>query len=899
MWYLKTKEQALLELKTREQGITQYEATQRLEEYGPNELKKARKLTPLRIFLEQFRSFLIIILIAAVVISLLLGEFIDGMAILVIVMLNAILGFVQEYRAEKTLEALEKMASPTAKVMRNGSIVEVDRREIVPGDIIILEEGDRVVADSLLLQSSSLRIDEAMLTGESLPVDKDVGIIKKQVPISERKNMAFMGTIVTYGRAEALVVATGMNTEMGKIAKMVQEEKAGETPLQHKLQKLGKQLGILVIAIVALLFFVGFYFENYNIVDMFLTSISLAVSEVPEGLPAVVTVTLAIGMRRMVKRNAIVRKLSAVEALGAVTVICSDKTGTLTKDEMTVKRVYTNQRVYDVSGIGYEPEGHISLSGKKVDPATDRHLSMVLKGSRLCNNAVLEKKKRHWSVIGDPTEGALVVLAEKVGFTKKRLEKETPKISEIPFSSERKMMTTIHKNGRGIVTYTKGAPEIVLELCDKILENGKVRRMTKKDREIVSGKIKDMACDALRVLGLGYREMKKTPKVIKFDEIEEDMVFIGLVGMIDPPRIGVKHAIKMCDQAGIRVVMVTGDHQLTAVAVADELNILREGKVITGDELQNMSDEQLNTVIENVNVYARVLPEHKVRILGALKSKGHIVAMTGDGANDAPALKKADIGVAMGIKGTDVSKEASDMILTDDNFATIVNSIEEGRGIYDNIRKFIRFLFSANFDETALITIITLLALPLPLIPIQILWLNLATDGLPALALGIDPKEKDIMKRPPRNPKKGILSGMMFFILAITVVNLISGLSVYFWGYSILGESIDKIRTMVFTTLVMFELFVVFNCKSEKHWVFNRETFNNKWLIIAVVISFGLHLFILYNPLMQVVFKTVPLSLFDWGRVLLLSSWGLLIHPKFFYKEKAFIDGHKKTVLDD
>jgi len=874
--------EVLKSFRSSEDGITEQEARKRLQEFGFNELKKVRRATALGIFARQFQSFLIVILIFASVISFLLGEMTDAIVISSIIVLNATLGFVQEYRAEKAIEALKKLAAPKAKVMREGEEAIIPAREVVPGDILLFEAGDCIAADARLIEVMNLKIDEALLTGESVPSLKVVEALPKELSLADRENMAYSGTIVTYGRGKGVVVATGMETEFGKIAGHIQEAKEEPTPLQLRLRSLGLMLGGLVILLSALLFALE-VLEGQPILESFLLAVALAVSAVPEGLPAVVTVALALGVRRMSSRNAIVRRLASVETLGSTTVICSDKTGTLTKDEMTVQRAFVNERFFEITGTGYEPKGGFFEEGHLIDPEKERGLSLLLEIGCLCNHASLAQKES-WSIVGDPTEGALLALAGKAGIWRGELLEERPLIAEIPFDSLSKRMTTIHEFNGERVAYVKGAPEIVLELSSFVYKDGKAMPLSKdaKDRTLMV--VKDMATDALRVLALAYKEIPSGMK-LSSEEIEKDLVFVGIVGMIDPPREEVKDAIAQSKRAGIRVVMITGDHQLTAKAIAEDIGLIaRDGRVITGVELDKMSDEELRRKVEDISVYARTSPEHKVRILQALKERGHIVAMTGDGVNDAPAVKGADIGVSMGIKGTDVTREASDMILADDNFATIVHAVEEGRGIYDNIRKFIRLLLSTNLDEILLVAGATLLGLPLPMLPIQLLWLNIVSDGLPALALSVDPYEKDIMERKPRSPKEGIFHGMLLFVLAAALVAFLAEMILLIYWKNTNFVSLQRLRTIVFTSTVLFELFFVFNCRSEKHSVFRSGVFRNRALVLAVVLSFLLQLAVLYIPFLQPLFRTVPLNASDWLIILAIASSGLLILPEVFMR---------------
>jgi len=870
-YFLNIKE-VLKSLKTSEEGLTKKEAEKRLEKYGINEIEKRKRITPLQIFARQFTSFIVVILLSAIVISLLIGERLDAIVISIIVVLNGVFGFVQEYKAEKAIEALRKLTALKAKVIRNGQEIEIDSKESVPGDIILLETGSKVPADARLIQIAAFQVDEASLTGESVPSTKIIGSLKEGTQVTDQENMVFMGTIITKGHAKAVITNTGMNTEIGKIAEMVQEVKEKLTPLQEKLKQFGKWLGVVTIGICAVVFGVGVLrqyltiglIETVYASEMFLAAVALAVAAIPEGLPAVVTISLALGVKRMAKRNALIRQLPAVETLGCTNYICSDKTGTLTKNEMTVREIYANNALIKVTGEGYGPEGKFIPAGSEV--LDTKNIEFLLRIGILCNDSRLNNNNnnKRWKIFGDPTEGALLVSAIKAGFKKKELEKHFSRIDEIPFDSERKCMTTIHKINRESAAYVKGAPDVILTKCKYININGKVKKLTKEDKKRILNINQDMANKALRVLGFAYKPLtgkyKSTP-----EEVEKDLIFVGLQAMLDPPREEVKEAIVKCKTAGIEIVVITGDHKLTAVAIAKELGLFKEGdKALSGDELDNLSDEKLDSIIEDIVIYARVSPEHKVRILNALKKKGHIVAMTGDGVNDAPALKKADIGVAMGITGTDVAKEASDMVLTDDNFASIVSAVEEGRGVYNSIKQFVQYTLSSNLGEILVIFLAILIGWPLPLIAIQILWVNLLTDGLPGLALGLDPFSKDIMKKPPRKRKENIISKEV--IQNILIVGSIMGIGTLFMFYSY-GVETDKARSIAFTTLIMFQLFNVLTYRA-KNFKINIET--SGFLIGSVIISVLMQLAVLYTPL-NVAFKIVPIGLFDWIKILLVS----------------------------
>ncbi len=891
-WHAMETEELMRALKASEKGLSEEEAKRRLQEFGPNELVERKRVTPLQILLGQFKDIFVIMLLIAIGISVLIGEIVDASTISAIVVLNAVVGFVQEYRSEKAMEAMKKLTAPKARILRDGKEILIPAKEVVPGDIALLEAGDRIPADGRLLKVVDLKTDEAVLTGESTPVGKATEVLDEKTPVADRKNLVFMATHVTYGRGRAVITSTGMGTEFGKVAEMVQAVEEMDTPLKQKLARFAKKLGIVIVVICAIIFALELY-EIFiigvsivgeaigDIINAFEIAVALAVSAVPEGLPAVVTISLALGARELAKRNAIIRRLASAETLGATTVICSDKTGTLTKGEMTVRKIYTNDKTIDVTGVGYESKGDFLLNGTRIDPKEDNHLALLLRASTLCSNASYDGK----SVIGDTTEGALIVTAAKAGMTQENLENTYPRVQEIPFTSERKLMTTVHKSPEGkIFAYAKGAPEIILEHCDHILKGGKTTKLTEKERKRILGTNEEMAKEALRVLAVAYKELPSTTSE-KFDEenLEKGLVFLGLTGMIDPPREEAKEANRLCQQAGIKTVMITGDHKLTAVAIAKELGMLKSDVTLTGAELDNISDEEFEKIVEDVAVYARVSPEHKLRIVKALKKKGHIVAMTGDGVNDAPALKQADIGVAMGITGTDVTREAADMVLADDNFATIVNAVEGGRSIYDNIRKFSFFLMRSNFDELGIIATFAFMGLELPLLPGMILWLNLVTDGGPAVALTMEPPEPDVMQRPPRNPNEGVLYGRLASIMVTFTAQFLLTGGIFYWQYYILGQPLEYARTMAFMRATLQELFVVWNCRSERKNAFRMSFLSNKFLLVAVIASALLTVFIPYIGL----FNTVPIeNLSDWAIVIVASLSGLLILPEVFYGRK-------------
>jgi Ca2+-transporting ATPase len=858
-------EAVLEKLGTNRKGIPLVDAEARIKYYGKNKLREKERRTALIIFSEQFKSILILILVLATLLSLFLRLYLDAAAIIVILILNASLGFYQEFKAEKAISALKKLTVSKVTVIRDGVHHEISVEEVVPGDIVILEEGNRVPADVRLIEVSNLKIDESELTGESVPVLKDKKTLG-DVALADRKNMAFMSTLITYGRGVGVVVDTGMSTEIGKIATLV-EERDEPTPLQKKLQRFGRDIGIFVLVISFFIFLIGII-KSENPFKMILTAMSLAVAAVPEGLPTVVTLTLTLGTERMLKKNAVVKRLAAVEALGSVTVICADKTGTMTTNEMTVEKIWSSGKTIDVTGVGFEPKGEFLLNNKKIDPKSDENLTLLLKISKMCNDSIL-KDGIGWHVIGDPTEGALKVLARKADITD-----DYPRVKEIPFSSERRTMTTVHEINGDYYAYSKGAPEVILKICNSLYPN---KKFSDEEKSKIMRIVHGLADDGLRVLGFSC---KKIGAKDSSSSIEKDMTFVGLAAMMDPPRKETKSAISLCREAGIKVVMLTGDHPITAKAIASQIGL--EGEVITGERLEKLSDEELEEVVDENTIFARVSPQHKLRIVEALKKKNHIVAVTGDGVNDAPALKKADIGVAMGMKGTDVAKESSDIILLDDNFHTIVSSIEEGRRIYDNIKKFIRFMLASNFGEMFVVASAVFLGLPIPFLPLQILWINLITDGFPALSLGLDPKEKDLMKRKPRDTKETILHSSLPFIIFSGIIGLVSTMALF---YLELPYGLVKARTMAFTTIILFQMFFVFNCRSEKRSAFKINPFTNNKLIMSVLFSVILQIIVIYVPFFQAIFETVPLNAYDWAKITVFSLSGLLVLPEVFMRK--------------
>jgi len=910
-WHQLDHPQILEKLNTKpNEGLSEEEARRRLEEYGPNELVDRGQKSPWKILLEQFTGIMVVILMVAAVISFFLGDLKDAIAILAIVILNAVLGFTQEYRAEQAMAALKKMAIPLVKVRREGHVRQISARELVPGDLVILEAGDSVPADGRVIESVNLRVQEAVLTGESEPVEKTVEPLEDpHLAIGDRRNMVFMGTVVTYGRGLVIAAETGMRTQLGLIADLIQGVGQEKTPLQRRLEQLGRGLAVAALVIVALVFLLGLL-RGEEIRLLILTSISMAVAAVPEGLPAVVTIALALGAQRMLARRALIRKLPAVETLGSVTVICSDKTGTLTQNQMTVtvidvpgNRIDLTEKLRDFSPSMVREEQTEPALSSLPDP-----IPLLLACSALCNDAILEQSEndpRGYTAVGDPTEGALVIAAARAGLWKAEMESQLPRIAELPFDSDRKRMSTAHQvtaaqlpgafqsawqwvrqqtgaQPTGFVI-TKGAVDSLLEISDRVWCDGDVVSLDTHWTERIEQANNQLAQNGMRVLGVAFRPLDSDEQPPKPDSLERNLVFLGLIGMIDPARPEVRDAVQTCRAAGISPMMITGDHPLTALYIGRELGIARSDQVLTGQDLQKMSVEELENVVETVAVYARVSPEHKLKIVQALQDRGHVVAMTGDGVNDAPALKKADIGVAMGITGTDVTKEASDMILLDDNFATIVSAVEEGRRIYDNIRKFIRYTMTSNAGEIWVMLLAPFLGMPFPLLPLQILWVNLVTDGLPGLALTVEPGERDIMRRPPISPKENVFGrGMAVDILWVGLLMGLVSLGMGFWAWSTGHEAW---QTMVFTTLTLSQMGNAFAVRSERDSLFKIGLFSNKSMLGAVLLTFALQMALIYVPFLQPIFNTRALSLSDLVISLLFSTvvfFGIEIRKRFF-----------------
>ncbi|MBE0681950.1 MAG: cation-translocating P-type ATPase [Anaerolineales bacterium] len=938
-WHALTANDVLKHLEVHNEGLTTAEAEHRLAVYGPNQLVEAPRPGFLSMLWDQLNNFVVILLIVASVISALLGDYVEAAAIMAIVVLNSVLGIIQEQRAEQALAALKKLAAPDAHVVRDGVHTSVPSYNLVPGDIVFLESGNFIPADLRLLEAVNLRVEEASLTGESLPVQKNAAtLLEKNVPLGDRKNTAFMGTLVNYGRGRGVVTSTGMRTQLGLIATMLQNVETEETPLQRRLDQLGRSLSIGALILVAVVFIVALinytdigglfsapleYFKEFaaEITEVFIIAISLAIAAVPEGLPAVVTISLALGMREMVQRHALIRKLSSVETLGSATTICSDKTGTLTQNEMTVTRVWADDQFIHVTGTGYSPNGEFQVDGKKVDINQYPAILSTLWLGLLNNDATIEgtgenESQQTFRIVGDPTEGALLVAAAKAGAIHLEIDEAYPRESEVPFDSERKRMITIHdvrnpkssdpspfhdeKQKDWDVIAVKGAPDIVLDLCTQYQGmDDEPREMTVEARERILAANDAMTRDALRVLGFAYRVERDVPnniEQVKTNDLERDLVFVGLLGMIDPPRTEVKPALEKARHAGIRTVMITGDFPNTAKAIAESIGLLRPGKkVMTGAQLDEIDDNELKIIIEETDVFARVSPEHKMRIVDALQANDEIVAMTGDGVNDAPAIKRADIGVAMGITGTDVAKETADMVLTDDNYASIVSAVEQGRVIYSNIRKFVFFLLSSNVAEIMIIFLATLAGLPAPLTAIQLLWLNLITDGAPALALAMEKGDPDIMDQKPRaksepivNRSMGIgilvqtvaqtgavlgafVAGLAWHLEAGTViplgVNVLSFVLAHDWR----GVDVQTAETMAFVTLSLAELFRAYTVRSERASIFKIGIFSNRYMQYAVGLSIFLLLLVCAVPFLQPIFNTHFLNAREWGLVLGLA----------------------------
>lgn len=869
-------------------GLSTREIPLKKKLFGDNQLQQSKGISVISIFVSQFKDFMILVLLGAAFISAFLGEVADAIAIAAIVILNGILGFIQEYRTEKSLQALHQLAAPTAKVVRDGKVLTIPARDIVPGDIALLESGDRVPADGSLLIADNLKIDESLLTGESVPVEKLIHTKQESQISIHKQNHVFMGTLVVSGRGKMIVEKIGMDTEMGKIAGMIDDIDDKQTPLQKRLDLLGKQLVFLCLIICALVALLG-VFRGEQVYDMFLFGVSLAVAAIPEGLPAIVTVVLTLGVQRMIRKKVVIRRLPAVETLGCATVICSDKTGTLTENKMSVRKIYIGGNVFMVTGTGYRSEGEFLTHDGKLLKSLPKEVKRLLEIGVSCNNAGINKEKsgnifeaisgkKELVPYGDPTEIAILIAALKANIKKEAIDANFVRLKEIPFDSDRKRMSVIVQTKKGeLFLFTKGAPDVILSLCTNIENKGQIRAITKNDEKEILNANDDMGREALRVLGFAYKKLS----INQLEDLdpERDLTFLGMMGIIDPPRPEAVVAIKKCFTAGIRPVMITGDHKSTAWAVARELSMLtKNSKIITGHEIDSMSENEFFNQIDDIAVFARVTPRHKLKIVRTLKKKGHIVAMTGDGVNDAPAVKEADIGVSMGINGTDVTKEASSMILMDDNFASIVAAVEEGRIIYDNIRKFIRYLLSCNVGEILTMIWTSILGLPLPLLPIQILWVNLVTDGLPAMALGIDLPERDVMNRKPRGKNENVFSHglggkIIYRGVIISLVTFAAFIIVNFYSQS----NLMMARTAAFATLVMSQLLFVFECRTEKTGIRWQNPFGNIHLTLSVIISTSMLFAVIYIPLFQPIFHTVPLDMNVLLLVLGLAGLGAVI----------------------
>ena len=859
-FHVLTVDESLLALETGAAGLTTAEADHRLLAVGPNELEAPDRISPWTLLAAQFKNVLIIILLIAVALSVVLGHGVEAVIIGIIVVFAALLGFVQEFRAEKAVEALRKMAAPSARVLRDDNEAMVKASEVVPGDIVLLRVGDRVPADVRIIEAVSLQADESALTGESLSVSKNATVtVDRNVPIADRQNMAYSGTVITYGRGRGAVTATGMHTEFGEIAGMLQTVETGKSPLQENLDGVGKVLAVIALVVVGIIVALG-VLRGQDLLEMFLFGIALAVAVVPEALPAVVTISLAMGVQRIVKRNALVRRLPAVETLGSTSVICSDKTGTLTQNEMTVREVFAAGQSVTLLGSGYEPKGNTTLDGVAVPPP--EAVIDVLRAALLASDATLVRENGgRWSIRGEPTEGALVVAAAKVGLEKYDLEAQYPRIAEFPFSSERKRMTTLHEVQGSTMAYSKGAAEVVLKACTATQGVYGIVPLGESEREEITVRAENMAASGIRVLGVSRKSDAEIATA------EEGMTFLGLVGLLDPSRPEAASSISACRDAGIEVVMITGDHPVTATAIAGELGILTDGRVVIGQELSEIPDEELADQVSDINVYARVSPADKLRIVAAWQERGAVVAMTGDGVNDAPALKKSDIGVAMGISGTDVSREAAEMILLDDNFASIVGAVEEGRGIFGNIKKYLMYLISSNIGEILLMAGATVAGMPLPLSAVQILYVNLATDGLPALALSVDPPEPDLMERRPRDASRGIFTRPVVTLMSIGgiwsgIVNL-----AVFAITRAMGGSVEEAMANTFISLVLIQFFKAYSYRSDRRSII-EDPFANRWLNLAIGWEVLLLAAIMYVPFLQDAFGTSSVSAVQWAALI-------------------------------
>jgi Ca2+-transporting ATPase len=889
-WHALTIDTIIENLNTSPNGLSTEEAERRLQTYGPNELQESKRINKFALLIEQVKNPLIAVLAFAAIISFLADKMIDVVVIVAVICINTALGFFKEFKAEEAIEALRSQASPEARVLRDcpqsGHCQEkrVKAMDLVPGDVILVDAGTRVPADSRIIEASNLEVDESMLTGESVPARKSTKILQEKLSVAEMDNVLFAGTVITQGRAKGVVFSTGMSTEMGKIADLITKTEKAATPLKKRTLDLSKKLMLLALIASTVTMLVGLW-RGFDIIELFLFTLAMAVSAIPEGLPAAITVTLAVGVSRMAERNAIIRKLNAVEALGSVTTICTDKTGTLTTNQMTVQKIFSDNHMVDVSGVGYQPEGHFEVEGVQIDAKEDEALMAFLRISALCNDAVLkaveedstdeQERLERWEILGDPTEGALIVAFAKAGLDRDKLAEEYPRIDEIPFDPKKRYMATFHSApGGDSEVYIKGAPEVVLSMCSHILQARRVETLSPQQKDDLLKINASMAGDALRVLAMAYRKLE--PEDIEdFKEGEpHDMVFVGFSGMMDPPRPEAIDSVKLCKRAGIKVAMATGDHKITAEAIAKKIGIAEEGfKVLTGSDLDEMSDDDLDKIIEDVTVFARVSPEHKYRIVEALRRKGHIVAMTGDGVNDAPALKSAEVGIAMGITGADVTKETADMILTDDNFRSIVSAVEEGRVIFENIRKVVKYLISTNAGEiiTILAALVILMVDALIFTPVQILWVNLVTDGLLVVNLAMEPKEEDVMDQPPKKPEEGIINrDILQNVIFVAIFMAVGTLWVFTSEWN--GSDLMKAQTLGFTTMAMFQIFNALNCRSRSKSIFRLGLFTNKYLIAAIAVSITLQILATILPFFQVALGTVALNAVEWATIFAVSS---------------------------
>jgi Ca2+-transporting ATPase len=891
-WHAITGEQALQAQKSRLSGLMSEEVKNRQAEFGFNELKAKKGKSIVVVFFQQFLNPLIYVLIAAAAISLISQFFtheehyIDAIVILVVILLNAAIGTFQETQAEKAMTSLLEMAAPKAKVKRDGKLVIIPAREIVPGDIVVFESGDKIPADIRILEASNLKVNESALTGESMPVEKQSAPMAAESVIADRDNMLYMSTIITNGRASGIAIGTGMSTEIGRIATGIEESKDEQTPLQKNINKLTKYLLFVFLGVCAILVVVGLM-QGLSVFEVALLAIAAAVASIPEGLPAVVTVVLAIGMRTMAHRNAIVRKLVAVETLGSATVICSDKTGTLTLNQMTVRKVAFNHLSVHISGEGYDPNGDFILDGKKLDVNQNQHLALLLKIGALCNDSTLTVSGTKAGIVGDPTEGALVVAAAKAGLTKESLHTTFPRLDEISFESENQYMATLHRVNDEYVVYVKGSTEKLLPFSKFVMKGDQIIPLTPDERKHVNDSAAAMAAEALRVIALAYIKLPQQPAQLSTKDIQDNLVFVGLSAMADPPREDAKEAINRCHQAGIKVIMITGDNRITAESIAHQLN-LGPGKTITGPELKLLSDEQLSNEIEHISVFARIEPLHKLRIVNALRKQGHIVAMTGDGVNDAPALKAADIGISMGISGTDVAKEASDMVLADDNFATVVAAVDEGRAIFTRLRNVLFYSLNTNISELFTLILALIFVGHSPLLAVQILWVNLVTDTAGDIPLGMEPKFGDELKKPPRHPSVGLMyPGLMIRIVVMAVIIGLGTFLIFRWAVP--RMSVDEARSLAFTAMVAFEWFMAFSARSDEHSIFKIGIRRNKALIISIGLAVLLQIAVIYVPFLQTAFHTYPLNLRDWaiivgaaGGVFLLEELRKIFFPHLY-----------------